>query len=101
VLGTILLVAGIAQRFQVSAAIGAFLVGIAVSGPMARQSHRIFAPLRDLFAATFFFFFGLEIDPASLVPVIPAAVALGLATAFTKWLTGYWGARHAGAREPP
>jgi monovalent cation:H+ antiporter-2, CPA2 family len=34
ILGTILLVAGIAQRFQVSAAIGAFLVGIAVSGPL-------------------------------------------------------------------
>jgi CPA2 family monovalent cation:H+ antiporter-2 len=46
ILGTVLLVAGIAQRLQVSAAIGAFLVGIAVSGPIAEQSHRLFAPLR-------------------------------------------------------
>ena len=53
------MVAGLAQRFQVSAAIGAFLVGIAVSEPIMEQSHRLFAPLRDLFAATFFFFFGL------------------------------------------
>ena len=97
VLGIVLLVAGIAERFQVSAAIGAFLVGIAVSGPIAEQSHRLLAPLRDLFAATFFFFFGLEIDPASLPRVIPVAVALGLATALTKVLTGYWAARRAGA----
>jgi CPA2 family monovalent cation:H+ antiporter-2 len=96
VLGTILLVAGIAQQFQISAAIGAFLVGIAVSGPLAEQSHRLFAPLRDLFAATFFFFFGLQIDPASLTPVIRFAVALGVITAITKMLTGYWAARQAG-----
>jgi CPA2 family monovalent cation:H+ antiporter-2 len=97
VLGIVLLVAGIAERFQVSAAIGAFLVGIAVSGPIAEQSHRLLAPLRDLFAATFFFFFGLEIDPATLPRVIPIAVALGVATALTKVLTGYWAARKAGA----
>jgi len=95
VLGTILLVAGIAEEFKVSAAIGAFLVGIAVSGPIKEQSQRIFAPLRDLFAATFFFFFGLEIDPAALPAVIPPAIALGLATAVTKILTGYWAAGRA------
>src|SRR5690242_8819570 len=43
VLGTVLLVAGVAQRLQISAAIGAFLVGIAVSGPMREQSHRLIA----------------------------------------------------------
>jgi CPA2 family monovalent cation:H+ antiporter-2 len=96
ILGTILLVAGIAQRFQVSAAIGAFLVGIAVSGPIAEQSHRLLAPLRDLFAATFFFFFGLEIDPATLPPVITLAIVLGVTTALTKFLTGYWAAGTAG-----
>ncbi len=90
ILGVVLLVSGLAQRFQVSAAIGAFLVGIAVSGPIAEQSHRLFSPLRDLFAATFFFFFGLEIDPASLPQVLPVAIGLGLVTALTKVLTGYW-----------
>ena len=54
------------------------------------------SPLRDLFAATFFFFFGLQIDPATLPPVILLAVALGLVTAFTKILTGWWAARRAG-----
>jgi CPA2 family monovalent cation:H+ antiporter-2 len=96
VLGTILVVAGVAQRFQVSAAIGAFLVGIAVSGPVAEQSHRLLAPLRDVFAAIFFFFFGMEIDPATLPGVLRFAVALGLTTALTKVLTGYWAARKSG-----
>jgi monovalent cation:H+ antiporter-2, CPA2 family len=91
--GTVLLVAGLMQRLQVSAAIGAFLVGIAVSGPIAEQSHRLLAPLRDLFAATFFFFFGLEIDPSSLPPVVPVAGALAILTALTKIATGYWAAK--------
>ena len=96
IFGTVLLVAGVAQRFQVSAAIGAFLVGIALSGSVAEQSHRVVSPLRDLFAAIFFFFFGLEIDPASLVPALPFAVGLGVVTTFTKVLTGYWASRRAG-----
>jgi monovalent cation:H+ antiporter-2, CPA2 family len=91
--GAVLLVAGVAQRLQVSAAIGAFLVGIAVSGPMAKQTHRLLGPLRDLFAATFFFFFGLQIDPATLPPVLLSAALLGGVTAVTKVLTGYWAAR--------
>jgi CPA2 family monovalent cation:H+ antiporter-2 len=94
--GAVLLVAGVAQRLQVSAAIGAFLVGIAVSGPLAQQSHRLLAPFRDLFAATFFFFFGLRIDPATLPPVLTFAVLLGIVTSLTKLLTGYWTGRQAG-----
>lgn len=93
--GTVLLVAGLAERLRVFSAIGAFLVGIAASGPIAEQSHRLVAPLRDLFAATFFFFFGLQIDPATLPRALPVAVALGLGTAFTKVLTGYWAARRS------
>jgi len=96
IFGAVLLVAGAAQRLQVSAAIGAFLVGIAVSGPMAEQTHRLLAPLRDLFAATFFFFFGLQIDPATLPPALPSAVLLGIVTAATKVLTGFWAARRTG-----
>jgi CPA2 family monovalent cation:H+ antiporter-2 len=96
IFGAVLLVAGLAQRFQVSSAIGAFLVGIAVSGPMAEQSHRLLAPLRDLFAATFFFFFGLQIDPSTLPPALPVAIGLGVITGATKVLTGYWAAGRIG-----
>lgn len=90
VLGAVLLVAGVAQHLRVSAAIGAFLVGIAISGPITEQSHRLVTPLRDLFAATFFFFFGLEIDPRSLPPVLFTAIALAVASIAAKTLTGYW-----------
>jgi CPA2 family monovalent cation:H+ antiporter-2 len=44
----------------------------------------------------FFFFFGLQIAPASLPPALPLAIELGLVTAATKILTGYWAARRAG-----
>jgi CPA2 family monovalent cation:H+ antiporter-2 len=94
VFGTVLLVAGIAERFNVSAAIGAFLVGIAASGAIAKQSERLLGPLRDLFAAMFFFFFGIQIDPASLPKEIPLAIGLGVITALTKVATGYWAARN-------
>jgi monovalent cation:H+ antiporter-2, CPA2 family len=92
-LGVVLLVAGTAERFQVSAAIAAFLVGIALSGPIAEQSRRLVAPLRDLFAATFFFFFGLEVDPATLPSALPVAALLAAVTGATKLLTGVISAR--------
>lgn len=94
--GAVLLVAGIAERFQVSSAIGAFLVGIAFSGPLAKQSHRLIAPLRDLFAALFFFFFGLQIDPRSLKSMALLAIVLGVITAATKVLTGYFSVTFSG-----
>ena len=94
--GLVLFFAGLAARFNVSAEIGAFLVGIALSGQIAEQSHRLLAPLRDLFAATFFFFFGLQIDPRTLPPALPLAILLGVITALTKVLTGYWSAKRAG-----
>lgn len=93
--GAVLLVAGIAQRLQVSSAVGAFLVGIALSGPLAERAHNLVGPLRDLFAAQFFFFFGLQIDPATLPPVLLLAVGLGFVTALTKVLTGWWAARRS------
>ncbi|MBV8706175.1 MAG: cation:proton antiporter [Acidobacteriaceae bacterium] len=94
--GVAVLVAGVAQRLQVSAAVGAFLVGVALSGPVVKRSERLMGPLRDLFAATFFFFFGLQIDPKSLLPVALLALCLGIVTALTKVLTGYRAAKRAG-----
>ena len=94
--GGVLLVAGIAERFRVSAAVGAFLFGIALSGSVAEKSHRLVTPLRDLFAAMFFFFFGLETDPSALPPSLPLALVLAVVTGFTKIFTGYWAARSLG-----
>ena len=95
VLGIILLVAGIAQRLQVSAAVGAFLVGIALSEPIAEHARRLLSPLRDLFAAIFFLFFGLEIDPSTLPPVLLGAAGLAAATMLTKIITGLLAARRS------
>ncbi|GAA2345057.1 cation:proton antiporter [Streptomyces cuspidosporus] len=96
VLGLTLLVAGLAQQLQVSAAVGAFLVGIALSGEVAEGAHNLLSPLRDLFAAVFFVFFGLHTDPASIPPVLLPALALAVVTACTKIATGYWAAKRAG-----
>jgi CPA2 family monovalent cation:H+ antiporter-2 len=94
--GLVLLVAGLAQALQVSAAIGAFLVGITLSGQIAERARTLLTPLRDLFAAVFFVFFGLEVDPGDLPPVAGLAVALGVASAATKLATGWWAARRIG-----
>jgi monovalent cation:H+ antiporter-2, CPA2 family len=96
VLGATLLVAGLAQKLQVSAAVGAFLVGIAVSGEVAEGAQALLSPLRDLFAAVFFVFFGLSTDPAQIPPVLLPAVILAVVTAATKIATGYWATRRAG-----
>lgn len=101
VLGLTILVAGVAQQLQVSAAVGAFLVGIALSGEVAEGAHTLLSPLRDLFAAVFFVFFGLHTDPASIPPVLLPALALALVTAATKIATGYWAARRRHLRQGP
>jgi CPA2 family monovalent cation:H+ antiporter-2 len=95
VLGLTLLVAGIAQDLQVSAAVGAFLVGIALSGEVAEGVHNLFTPLRDLFAAVFFVFFGLSTNPEQIPGVLLPALALAVVTSFTKIATGYYAARRA------
>ncbi|URN10572.1 cation:proton antiporter [Actinomadura madurae] len=96
VLGLTLLVAGIAQQLQVSAAVGAFLVGIALSGSLAHTAQKLLAPLRDLFAAVFFVFFGLHTDPGDLPPVLGIAAVLAAAGILTKLGTGWIAAHRAG-----
>jgi CPA2 family monovalent cation:H+ antiporter-2 len=93
ILGLAILVAGAAQQLRVSAAVGAFLVGIALSGPLAHTARELLSPLRDLFAAVFFVFFGLQTNPAHLPPVAAAALALAAVGAATKFATGYLAAR--------
>ncbi len=96
ILGLAVLVAGIAELIQVSAAVGALLVGIALSGPAAQGARALLAPLRDFMAAIFFAFFGLSIDPNLIPDVLGPALVLGGVTAATKFATGWWSARRAG-----
>lgn len=96
IFGITLVVAGFAERVQVSAAVGAFLVGIALSGPAAGRARVLLAPLRDLFAGVFFVFFGLRIDPSTIPPILTIAIALAIVTAVTKVWTGWLIAKRAG-----
>lgn len=100
VMGLALLVAGLASAMQVSAAVGAFMLGIAISGTTAHLASRLLEPLRDLFAAIFFVAFGLNTDPRSIPPVLGWALLLAVITAATKVLTGWWAAARAGVAVP-
>ena len=74
--GFALLVAGAAAELGVSDAIGAFMAGLVLAGTAAaRRIERLVLPLRDAFAAIFFFAFGLSIDPGDIGTVIVPAVA--------------------------
>jgi len=81
-IGVAVLVAGLAEELGVSEAIGAFMAGLmlAESGSVERI-ERLVRPLRDAFAALFFFAFGLTIDPGAAGAVagpVLAAVALSV-----------------------
>ena len=96
IVGLGLLVAGLAELVNVSGAIGAFLVGIAVSGAVAEHGSELISPLRDLFAAAFFIVFAFQIDPADLWGVLALAVALAVVTAAGKLATTWWATARAG-----
>lgn len=96
VFGLTLIVAGLAEGANISAAVGAFLVGISLSGESVAKAQSLLAPLRDLFAAVFFVFFGLSTDPRAIPDVLVVAVVLGLVTAGTKILTGWFATGRSG-----
>jgi monovalent cation:H+ antiporter-2, CPA2 family len=96
VFGITLLVAGIAERIEVSGAIGAFLVGLAISGEVEVRASAMMRPLRDLFAATFFVFFAIQIDPADLLGTAVPALVLVVVTSLTKIGSAWYAAGRAG-----
>jgi monovalent cation:H+ antiporter-2, CPA2 family len=96
VLGLSLVVGGLAEEVHISAAVGAFLVGVSLSGQVAERGREVLQPLRDLFAGIFFVFFGLQIDPGDLPPAAAVAIALAVVTGATQYATEWWAARRAG-----
>ncbi len=95
VLGTTLVVAALAEFVHASAAVGALLVGLTLTGETAARARAVLAPLRDLFAAAFFLSIGLVVDAAELGPALPVALALAVTGVATKLVTG----RYAAARD--
>lgn len=96
VLGLTLLIGGAAEELRISAAVVAFLIGLTLSGGVAERGREVLMPIRDVFGGLFFVFFGLQIDPATLPPVLLPALLLASVTAWTKIGTGWWAAGRAG-----
>ena len=96
VLGLMLVVAGLTYLVDASAAVGAFLVGLAIPAGTAERARDVLRPLRDLFAALFFLSFGLQTAPAELGPFLPVALGLAVVSASTKVATGVYAARREG-----
>ncbi len=77
-------VAGFADHAGASDAVGALLAGMVVSGTgIGPRVERLIIPLRDTFAAIFFFWFGLTIAPDAMGAIaLPVAVAVVVTLAF-------------------
>ncbi|HEX2284868.1 MAG TPA: cation:proton antiporter [Mycobacterium sp.] len=100
IMGLTLIVAALAEFVHASAAVGAFLVGLTLTGEAADRARTVLSPLRDLFAAIFFLAIGFSVDPSDLVPMLPVALALAVVSAVTKVLTGQFAARRDGVGRP-
>ena len=90
VFGAALLASGLATYIGFSGAVAAFLVGLILTGDVAIVARVRLAPLRDLFAAIFFLFFGLQTDPSDIPAVLVPALVLTAIGVGSKWLTAWW-----------
>jgi CPA2 family monovalent cation:H+ antiporter-2 len=94
VIGTTVLIAGAALALGVSEAVAAFFVGMAFgSTSVVHEVEEALGPIRDTFAAVFFFWIGLLADPLSVLGVLDAVAVAALLTAPTKLLSGFYGGR--------
>ncbi|MBU3692826.1 MAG: cation:proton antiporter [Candidatus Nanopelagicaceae bacterium] len=93
VFGSALLASGVATYYGFSGAVAAFLVGLLLTGDVAIVARVRLAPLRDLFSAIFFLFFGLSTNPADIPQVFIPALILSFIGVGTKWLTAWWAVR--------
>lgn len=93
VFGLALIAAGAAGLAGFSGAIAAFLVGLLLTGEVASAIRTRLAPLRDFFAAIFFIFFGLSVNPARILDVLGLVVVLTVIGIFGKIVIGWWIAR--------
>jgi CPA2 family monovalent cation:H+ antiporter-2 len=93
-LGAAVFVAGISELLGVADAIGAFMVGLIIAGtPSGPRVRDLVHPLRDAFAAIFFFAFGLAIDPGDLASVAGPVAAAAVLTLVMNVLAGLCVAR--------
>ncbi|MFP9191032.1 cation:proton antiporter [Natrialbaceae archaeon A-CW1-1] len=93
-LGILVLIAGAALALGVSEAVAAFFVGMAFSSTdHVHDLEQLLEPVRDTFAAIFFFWIGLETNPALFVDVAALIAVAAILTTPTKLVSGYLGGR--------
>ena len=90
VFGVTLAAAGAATLAGFSGAIAAFLIGMLLTGEVAESLRSRFAPLREIFSAIFFLFFGLSISVMDVVSVLPIAIAFSVVGIAGKLAVGWW-----------
>ncbi len=90
VFGATMAAAGAATLAGFSGAIAAFLIGMLLTGEVAESLRSRFAPLREIFSAIFFLFFGLSISVLDVVNVLPAAIAFSVLGIAGKMGVGWW-----------
>jgi K+:H+ antiporter subunit KhtU len=89
--GLAILTAGIAEEVGVSDAIGAFMAGLVLAeSPSHERIGKLVLPIRDTFAALFFFAFGVSIDPGEipsvLVPIVIAVAVTFVCNGAAAWI---------------
>lgn len=90
VFGAALLAAGLADLVGFSGVVAAFLIGLLLTGEVAETARARLSPIRDIFAAIFFLFFGITTNPTDLPNVLPLAVLLAALGIAGKYLVGWW-----------
>lgn len=96
VFGAALLAAGLADLIGFSGVVAAFLIGLLLTGEVAETARARLSPIRDIFAAIFFLFFGISTNPADIPAVLPLAILLSVIGIAGKLFVGYWVTRDLG-----
>jgi len=90
-------IAGFSETLHVAEAIGALLLGLALSETEhSKRIEKLVIPFRDFFGATFFFSFGLSIDPFSLGDAFWISLGAALLTVIANVVSGMIAGRNAG-----
>ncbi|MEF8842524.1 MAG: cation:proton antiporter [Haloarculaceae archaeon] len=86
-------VAGAALALGISEAVAAFFVGMGFSPTdHVHDLEQLLSPLRDAFAAVFFFWIGIGTDPRLILGTVGLLAVTVVATTPPKLLSGYYGA---------
>ena len=94
VVGFGIFTAGFAHYAGASDAVGALLAGMVVAGTgLGHRIEKLLVPLRDVFAAIFFFWFGLTIAPSDMGAIAPAVIVAVIVTFVFNVIAGVVAAR--------